>query len=74
MLDSVVKVGGVKRSGSIGVAISYLRLIDSCSTQLRAQRPSWTFNKNKKEEEALRSEGWRVSEQDRDRDRANVCV
>ena len=30
---------------------SYLRLIDSCITQLEAQGPSWTCNERKKEEE-----------------------
>ena len=30
---------------------SYLRLIDSCITQLKAQRPSRTCNESKEEEE-----------------------
>ena len=34
-------------------AVSYLRLIDSCITQLKAQGPSRTCNESKKEEEDL---------------------
>ena len=29
----------------------YLRLIDSCITQLKAQGPSWTCNESKEEED-----------------------
>ena len=32
-------------------AVSYLRLIDSCITQLKAQGPSRTCNESKEEEE-----------------------
>ena len=43
---------GVHLSRShISEADSYLRLIDSCITQLKAQRPSRTCNKCKEEEE-----------------------
>ena len=34
-------------------ASSYLRLIDSCTTQLKAQGPSRTCNESKEEEEVL---------------------
>jgi len=39
---------------------SYLRLIDSCITQLKAQGPSRTCNESKEEE------GWGVQESGRD--------
>ena len=32
---------------------SYLRLIDACITQLKAQGPSRTFNESKEEEEGV---------------------
>ena len=35
---------------------SYLRLIDSCITQLKAQGPSWTCNESKEEERST----WRM--------------
>ena len=43
-------------SGILGYVVvteagSYLRLIDSCITQLKAQRPSRTCNKSKEKEE-----------------------
>jgi len=39
----------------VATRVLYLRLIDSCITQLKAQRPSRTFNesKEKEKEEAL---------------------
>ena len=41
---------------------SYLRLIDSCITQLKAQGPYWTCNESKEEEEEvlLCGSGFRV--------------
>ena len=36
---------------------SYLRLIDSCITQLKAQGPSRTYNESKEEEEASEAVG-----------------
>jgi len=38
---------------------SYLRLIDSCITQLKAQRPCTTCNESKEEEEAFSVGNWR---------------
>ena len=49
-----VRVGGRTSSVCSGSkAGSYLRLIDSCITQLKAQGPSRTCKKSKKEEEDL---------------------
>ena len=39
---------------SAGLGGSYLRLIDSCITQLKAQGPSRTCNESKEEEEKVR--------------------
>jgi len=47
--DLLGSVAGVLCSGS--EAGSYLRLIDSCITQLKAQGPSRTCNESKEEEE-----------------------
>ena len=47
-----------KCSGSETVA--YLRLIDSCITQLKAQGPSRTCNESKEEEEAGECPAFRV--------------
>jgi len=33
---------------------SYLRLIDSCITQFKAQGPSWTCNESREDEEGVR--------------------
>jgi len=35
---------------------SYLRIIDSCITQLKAQGPSWTCNESKEVEEEQRAQ------------------
>jgi len=47
----------VRTSVNRGVVVtdagSYLRLIDSCITQRKAQGPSMTFNESKEEEEAI---------------------
>jgi len=42
---------GVALRTEVTEAGSYLRLIDSCITQLKAQRPSRTCNESKEEEE-----------------------
>ena len=44
---------------------SYLRLIDSCITQLKAQGPSRTCNESKKEEEEVGVSVWGVVERSR---------
>jgi len=37
---------------------SYLRLIDACITQLKAQEPSRTCNESKEEEEETGTHAW----------------
>ena len=53
--DCVSYPNGIFVTGSFSrdllEAGSYLRLIDSCITQLKAQGPSRTFNESKEEEE-----------------------
>jgi len=55
--DCVSYPNGIFVTGSFSrdllEAGSYLRLIDSCITQLKAQGPSMTCNTNEKEEEDL---------------------
>ena len=48
--------------GLFGVseAGSYVRLIDSCITEFRAQGPSRTCNESKEEEEEVSGSGFRV--------------
>jgi len=45
-------------SGSGSEAGSYLRLIDSCITQITAQGPSRTCNESKEEEDHLCMKGY----------------
>jgi len=43
---------GARREGACGIRVGlYLRLIDSCITQLKAQGPSRTCNESKEEAE-----------------------
>ena len=49
VLNPIAMVYGLARDGVY--LPSFLRLIDFCITQLKAQGPSWTCNESKEEEE-----------------------
>ena len=53
-----VQGSGFKIQGSGSGVEGYLRLIDSCITQLKAQGPSRTCNESKEEEEGFSGKGW----------------
>ena len=65
------EMGTENRGVVVTEAGSYLRLIDSCVTQLKAQGPSRTCNESKSGEEEDRG---RQRGRDRERERVCACV